>query len=393
MKQPKIFLFAGEASGDLHGEKLVSALYGQFQNGRIYGVGGPKMRSRGLDCIVPMEKFEVMGFVDVFFALPRLIKLFRSLRDELLKRPPDVVLLIDYPGFNLALAKSLRKRGFKGKICHYICPSVWAWGKKRIPKMEKILDQLFVIFPFEKQLFDPSKLNVQYVGHPLLLELEKVRCDPVKIDEEKRVVALFPGSREKELRRNFPMHLRIACQLLEKDPNLFFGVSVAKPSFSRILDDLMKEENFPHRDKILLLSAEQNHALMQRSAIAIAKSGTNNLELALQGVPTVVTYGVGPLDLFIAKYILRIRLPFYCIVNIVANKEVFPELIGPNLTEKALFEATSTLLFSEKARALCRKKCLEMGIILEKKSPEKEIVNTIKEIHECTDSLHRSAQR
>ncbi|NGX27412.1 MAG: Lipid-A-disaccharide synthase [Chlamydiae bacterium] len=375
---PSIFLFAGEASGDLHGEKLVQQLYREIPNVRIFGVGGPKMRWAGLDCIMPMEKFQVMGFVDVFFALPRLFRQFFRLRNLILKENPDIVFFIDYPGFNLAMAKSLFKRSFPGKICHYICPSVWAWGKKRIPKMEKILDHLFVIFPFEKEIFDPEKLKVDYVGHPLIQQIENDKTPPIDVNQDYRVLALFPGSRRKELLRNFPTQIRVAKKLLDEHPDIFLVISVAEPSFSLLLDQMMRREGILSKERILFASASQNSTLMKRASLAIAKSGTNNLELALYGVPTIVTYAIDPLDFFIAKNLLRIRLPHYCIVNIIAKKRIFPELYGPLFTENALYDSAKQFLTSDQALQECREKCQEIGKILERKQPEEEISNTLK---------------
>jgi len=368
-----VFLFAGESSGDVHGEKLVTALRKKEPNLRIYGVGGPKMRSAGFESILNMEEFQVMGFVDVFLALPKLARLFFSLRHLLLKDKPDVVIFIDYPGFNLAMAKSLRKASFPGKVCHYICPSVWAWGKKRVAKMEKILDHLFVIFPFEKELFDEEKLRVDYVGHPLIRKIQNDSSFPLEIDADKRVVALFPGSREKELLRNFPVQVRVANRLQKKHPDLLFVVSTANPSFSPILEGVLQKEEFAKDGSMLFIDSSQNSALMKRSSLALAKSGTNNLELALHQVPTVVTYGISPLDLFIARNVLRINLPHYCIVNIISKGEVYPELIGPNLTEERLFSDANQFLSSEKASSICREKCAQLGTLLDNKAPEEEI--------------------
>lgn len=373
MSNPSFFLIAGEKSGDLHGEKLVEALYRAFPGAQVRGVGGPRMRSAGLDCVVPMESFEVMGFVDVFFALPRLFKQFFRLRKILLDNPPDVFLSIDYPGFNLALCKSLYKRGFKGKISHFICPSVWAWGKKRIPKMEKILDALFVTFPFEEHLFDKNRLSVHYVGHPLKHEIESARANPIDIDATLRVLAIFPGSRQKELYRNFPLQLKVVSRLLDLHPDLFVAISVCEPRFSLILDDLLKQIEFKARDRLLFVDASQNAALMKRADFAIAKSGTVNLQLALHCVPTVVTYGIGPLDLFIARDLLRIRLPHYSLPNIVLGDRVFPELIGPSFTEEALFDHANQFLTHPTMADECREKCREIGKLLEDKSPEQEI--------------------
>lgn len=367
-----IFIFAGETSGDLHGYKLVRELKKTFPKAHFFGVGGPKMRAEGLDCIIPMEKFQVMGFIDVFFALPRLMRYFFSLRNLLLRKQPDLALFIDYPGFSLSMAKSLSKRSFKGKICHYICPSVWAWGKKRIPKMEKILDHLFVIFPFEAALFNQEKLQVDYVGNPLV---RNIYSGPTLSTD--RLIALFPGSRQKELLRNFPLQLRVAKKLSCEFPDLKFAVSVSQPAFTPLLKQMCQEAKF---EQVTFLSSDQNGALMKSSLLAIAKSGTNNLELALHKVPTIVTYGVGPMDLFIVKDILKIILPFYCIVNIIAGKEVFPELIGPSFTEESLYSQARQLLSSEAALNECREKCGEIGKILENKVPEVEIANILKKI-------------
>lgn len=380
MKTPSFYLIAGEKSGDALGEKLIDALRRTFPRAKIRGVGGPKMRAAGLECDLPMESFEVMGFIDVIFALPRLIKAFFHLRNFLLAEPPDIVLTIDYPGFNLALAKSLTKRKFKGKICHYICPSVWAYGKGRIPKMEKTLDALFVTFPFETKLFDTGKLPVHYVGHPLPKKIEQDTSKPFDIDPSLRVLALFPGSRLKELHRNFPLQLKVVSRLLEQYPDLFIAISVSEPKFSLLLDQLLKEAEFRFLDRILFVDGSQNQALMKRANLAIAKSGTVNLELALHKVPTVVTYGISPIDLFIAKNILKVRLPYYSLPNIIANKQVYPELIGPHFTEEALFDQANHFLAQPQELDGCREKCAEMGKLLERKNPEYEIARVFENI-------------
>lgn len=380
MKRRSFFFFAGEASGDIHGESLLRHLRKEFPNARFYGVGGPQMRAAGLECTLPMEKFQVMGFIDVFFALPRLSHYFLSLRDLILKEKPDVVILIDYPGFNLALAKSLKKHGYQGKLCKYICPSVWAWGKKRIPKMEKIFDHLFVTFPFEKDLFDKNKLHVEYVGHPLVHEVAKNHSPPIDIPPEFRVLAVFPGSRKKEVFRNFPTQVKVIKALLDQHKDLFVVVSVSSPSFSLLLDHIVKQERIDLKERIMFIDFSQNYALMKRAAVAIAKSGTITIELALHHVPTVVTYGIGKLDLWIAQNLLKINLPHYCIVNILAQQRIFPELYGPNLTEEALFTHVHTFLSSENPRLDCREKCTTIGKILGNDQPGKKISSTLKSL-------------
>ena len=165
-RQIDLFIFAGESSGDLLGSRLLSALYKHNPNLNIVGVGGPKMRAAGMECIMQTEAFEVMGFIDVFLALPSLIKKFYKVAKAILCSNPKAVLFIDYPGFNLALASYLRKKGYRNQLIHYVAPSVWAWGKKRIPKMAQTLDLLLTIFPFEATYFAHTPLAVHYVGHP-----------------------------------------------------------------------------------------------------------------------------------------------------------------------------------------------------------------------------------
>lgn len=220
MNRPDLFVFAGEPSGDLHGEKVLAHLLQNNPHLIIMGVGGPKMRAHNMECILPMEAFEVMGFVDVFLALPKLIRQFHLLKRTILEKKPKKVLFIDYPGFNLRMARSLRKHGFEGKLCHYICPSVWAWGKKRIALMAKHLDLLLSILPFEKECFSSTSLPVKYVGHPLIQTIASHPHLSLPLSRKKLILGLFPGSRAKELLRNLKMQLNVAKKLLLEDPNL-----------------------------------------------------------------------------------------------------------------------------------------------------------------------------
>jgi len=367
--QIELFIFAGEPSADLHGEALLKAIHSRYPNVRLFGVGGPRMRAQGLETLLNMEQFQVMGFVDVAIALPRLARQFYTLRRLILERNPKVALFIDYPGFNLALEKSLRKKGFPGKIYHYICPSVWAWGKKRIPKMKQTLDHLFTIFPFEEELFAPfpEGFTAQFVGHPLAQRIEQ---KPPLVSEP-TLISLFPGSRLKELSRNLPIQLQVAKRLIQQYPEAKIAISVSCTEFEAPIRKIAG--NFA----VTLVEANQTYALMQKTTLALAKSGTVTLELALHGIPTVVTYGIGPLDLFIARTLLRISLPHYCIVNLLCGKEVFPELIGPALTEEALFAKASELLHSKPLRNKCQRECAHLHELLSGKCPEEEMVKQL----------------
>ncbi len=366
----ELFISACEPSGDLHGAQLIPLLKKESPELNIFGVGGPLMIKAGLDPLLPMEAFEVMGFLDVFWALPRLIRQFFFLKRTILKKNPKVVLLIDYPGFHLALAKSLKKAGFTGKVCQYICPSVWAWNQKRIPKMEKTLDHLFTILPFEPELFNPEKLKAEFVGHPLIHR--PYQPEPISIPEGKRPIAIFPGSRAKELDRNLPLQLKTAKNLLKEFPDLHFFISVAKPSFTPLI------KKWVDSAAISATLVDNTDSLMEIAECAIATSGTITLELALKEIPTVVTYGISPLDLFIARKILKINLTHYCLVNILAKETLFPELFGPNLTLDRLHLEMRQLLLSEETVSGCREKCRGIVTMLGNKHPEQAIACTVK---------------
>ncbi len=346
-----LFIFAGENSADLHGEKLLHALLEKNPNLKVTGVGGPRMRALGMDCILPMEEFQVMGFIDVFIALPRLISKFYFVAREIQRLNPRAVVTIDYPGFNQRMAKHLRKKGFKGKLIHFICPSVWAWGKKRIPLMAKNLDLLLSILPFEKQIFANTKLPVVFVGNPLSERIKAYAYKPLDMPKDKKIIALFPGSRRKEIERN----LKIQLDLCKELPDYHIALSIADEKFRPFILETIRNQGWKE-DEISLVPANYSYELMKAAYLAIAKSGTVTLELALHRVPTVVIYGVSRLDKIIAYDILRIRLPFYCLVNIIAQKEVFPELIGPNLTLDNLRTKVHELL-TDPARAKIQREC------------------------------------
>lgn len=368
-KKIDLVILAGESSGDLHGANWIEELLAIQPSLRIAAVAGPKMRAWPIQPLLPMEELQVMGFTDVLVALPRLARHFFQIRDQILSLNPKGVVCIDYPGFHLRLARSLRKRGFQGKLIHAICPTVWAWGKKRIPFMAKYLDLLLTLFPFEKECFKNTSLPVAYIGHPLT---SKIAPFPKK---KSQLLALFPGSRSTEIARNFPIQLQVAKQLKALYPEIEIAASIAHPRFEPQLKLLA--EGTP----LCFAPPEKGYALMQEAHLALATSGTVALELALYGTPTVVHFFIRPIDRFIAQRILRIDLPHYCIVNIIAQKRVFPELFGPHFTSEALLHWAEKLWVDEIERATCQQGCREVRQILGNKDARRgaaeEILNAI----------------
>jgi len=349
-----LFIIAGEPSGDLQGSKLIEELLKLHPHLKIGAVAGPRMRMHPIETFFPMENLQVMGFIDVLFALPKIIKQFRAIRKKIFQLQPRAVVCIDYPGFNLRLEQSLRKKGYTGKLIHYVCPTVWAWGKKAIPKMAKTLDLLIPLFPFEKKCFESTTLPVKYFGHPLVSAIRSFIPNP--LFQKGKILAIFPGSRETEISRNFPLQLKIAYTLQSLDPELKIAVSIAHPHREEQIRTLAPNA--------LLIPPEQNYDLMHSAHLALAKSGTVTLELALHHIPTIVNFAIRPIDVFIAQRIFKINLPFYCIVNIIGSKEIFPEFFGPNLTEHSLFNAAKKLWFDESSRKICMQGCNEVKNLL-----------------------------
>lgn len=335
-KKPHLFIFAGEPSGDLHAAHLIKALKKQLHDYHFSGVAGPCLRAEGIETILNMENFSVMGFSDVLKNFPALYKQFYKVRDYILTTQPEIVVFIDYPGFNLRMAKALRKAGFKGKLVHYICPSVWAWGKKRIIHMSNTLDMLLTIYPFEAAAFEHTSLNVKYISNPLQEYISQyVYHSSWKshFPIQHPLIAIFPGSREGEIKRNLKTQLQAASLFQKKHPHATFGISCSHPELRCLIETMIDAEGLKNA---FTIPKHLTYELMRDSHSAIAKSGTVTLELALHKRPTVVVYELSTLNWLIAKFLIRLNLPHYCIVNILSQKRVFPELIEKGFTPENL---------------------------------------------------------
>ena len=368
-----LFVFAGEPSGDTLGATLLASLYKLSPDLKIRGVGGPKMCAIGMESFMPMEQFTVMGITDVLLSLPKLLYNFTVIKKEILTSQPKAVVSIDYPDFNLRLANALYRKQSHSKRIHYVCPSIWAWRRGRIATMERSLDQLFTILPFEPEYFSQKNLKVSYVGHPLISQIQSYEYDDnwkekYSIPNEKHILSIFPGSRKKEWIRNLPLQLCVAKKLQKTDPNLFITISCYDKKFLS-LTNLDKD--------IPIIDCHHSYELMRSSYMAIATSGTVLLELALHETPTVATYAIHVIDLFIAQKIFRIKLPYYTLPNIIGQQEVFPELIGPHLTEAALFERGMEFLHNQHKRITCIKNCQMLMQRLGKKNASLEAAHLI----------------
>lgn len=362
-KKYDLFIFTGEASGDLHGEALVKSILKYNPNIKICAVAGPLMRKHNIDCILKMENFQTIGFIDVFFNILKFIKHFFFLRKFILNASIQKCVFIDYPGFSLKLENSLKKHNFKGKIIHYISPTIWAWHKSRINIMKKAIDLVLCILPFEVQCYKNTTLLSKYVGHPLISKLSNFNYKNIN---KKNIftIGIFPGSRTKEIERNLPIHLNAAKKIALSNPNISFIISISSKEHKEKVFSIFNNIITNDKEKFSFIDSKDNYSHMKILDLAIATSGTITLELALHEIPSIVTYAIKKLDLIIARNILKINLDHYCIVNIIAKKRMFPELYGPNLSVDSLYDELNNFLTNKELLHDCKKQCEEIKEIL-----------------------------
>jgi len=334
------------------------------------------MRKQGIEAFLGVEDFSVMGFTDVLKSFPRLWRQFRQVKNQILKHQPEKAIFIDSPSFSLPMARALRKRGYKGKIIQYISPTVWAWGKHRIQKMAETLDVLLTIYPFEAEHFSSSSLNVKYVGNPLKEAINDHKYDVnwkklFGLNPNTDIIALFPGSRTAEIKKNLPVQLE-AAKLLKKDRKVSLAISCALEHNRELIQNILEKSNLKQNQDLFFIPKAYTYDLMKDSRSAIAKSGTVTLELALHQCPTVVIYKMSWLNKMIAKHALKINLPHYCIVNILKGNTIFPELITENYSPQKIYNALCDLIEDGPLRDQCLQGCLSINdLLLENNASER----------------------
>jgi len=336
-------IIAGEASGDTHGAALMHALRETHPGVRFTGKGGPKMAGEAALSDGTLDHWiaeaGVLGLWDVLRHYGYFRKKFRSLLEELAADPPAALILVDYPGFNLRLAKAVRKRGIPTRIIYYISPQVWAWNRRRIPEMARTLDLMICIFPFEKDLYETSGLPTVFAGHPLAGELHAVPTE----ERDAGLLGLFPGSRTREVVRIFPAMLGAAALIHQSRPEIRFEVAAASQAHAELLQEMITAKGIG-----MTVSTGGSRALMRRAAAGLVCSGTATLEAACLGLPYALVYKVATLTYEVG--IRVIRVPYLGMVNILANRPVIREFIQHAATPAALADEALRLLNSREAR-------------------------------------------
>ena len=340
----RVMMVAGEASGDLHGAGVVRELKRRRSDIDIYGVGGEKMQREGMQLIYNVRELAVMGFWEVLKHLPLLRSVERTLATLLTLRRPDVVVLIDYPGFNLRFARLARRHVIK--VVYYISPQVLAWNPGRVHKMKGLIDKMLVVFPFEKEIYEREGIDVEFVGHPLLEALYEPQsrndfCKRYGLDAGKKILGLFPGSRTQEVERIFPVMIG-AARKLHKEFDVQTVVGIA-PNFDSSYIQSFLRDDFP-----VQLIHHATYDVMANSDVALVTSGTATLETACFQTPMVVVYKTSWLTYAIGRMFVSIKN--IGLVNIVAKETIVPELIQSNLTPARLAVEAAELLDNNERR-------------------------------------------
>ncbi|MEX2578749.1 MAG: lipid-A-disaccharide synthase [Verrucomicrobiales bacterium] len=341
-----LFLVAGEISGDAHGAGLMSALP-DFGEWSLAGLGGPRMAGISAEVEDWLDEAAVLGLLEVL----RKYSYFRWRMEETVARVretrPDGIVLIDYPGFNLRLASRLRDEGYEGKLIYYISPQVWAWKRGRVKTMAAMLDLMICIFPFEQQLYEASGLPTAFAGHPLVDSMESVRATGLERDEN--LVALLPGSREREIAKLYPPMLDAAGVLLESRPELGFSTTGATPALTERLRAMTAERGLSEKIEV---GERSSHRIMQEAGVGVVASGTATLEAACLGLPYCLVYKTAWLTAQVARRVMSVD--YLGIVNVLAGREVVKELLQDQVTGRAIAAELGRLLDDADAREALR---------------------------------------
>lgn len=361
----QVFVIAGEASGDLHGSNLIHALKSKLPQTRFVGIGGPKMEEAGLELLFPSSDLAVVGLVEVIGHIRPILKAFGRTTAWLRKEKPDLLILIDYPEFNLQVAGRAKKLGIP--IFYYISPQVWAWRQGRVKKLRRLIDRMAVILPFEEAFFRSHGMEVSFVGHPLLdvvrAEVSKTEfCKKTGLNPERPIVGLVPGSREGEISRLFPVMAEAAKRIFQDRQDVQFVLPLAPSIDPGILESFncpitISFSTDPHRqlqtDKslnhpIIRVVKGQTYDAIAASDLILVASGTVTLEAAILGTPMVVTYKLSPVTFFLGNRLIKV--PFVSLVNLVAGRRVVTEIIQQDVTPERLSQEALSLLRDDTGR-------------------------------------------
>lgn len=340
-------------SGDTHGAGLMRALQEAHGDVQFMGLGGAQMQIMGGDGVFDWaEDAGVVGLWEVLKKYRYFKEKFQQTLEAIAEKKPDAVILIDYPGFNLRIAKAIRDAGSNTKIIYYISPQVWAWKSGRIKTMAQVLDLMICIFPFEKELYEKSGLRTVFAGHPMA---DRVKTLMRGWQREPGLVGFFPGSRSTEVQRIFPVLIRAAQLIKRAIPDARFAVSAANQRLASEMREIIEQSNMPEARQWIEVAS--SHDLMQRAEVGAVASGTATLEAASFGLPYVLVYRVNALTYIVGKTVVRVK--HLGIINILAEKPVVKELVQGDMNAERISIEIIALLQNKDQRAALTKQLHE----------------------------------
>ncbi len=329
----KYYIIAGEHSGDIYGGMLAKAISKKDPDALFYGIGGDKMKEQEVELTVHIKELAIMGLWQIFAKITTLIHTYVLCIKTIKKIQPDVVVLIDYGGFNLKIAKWAKTNNFK--VVYYILPKVWAWNEKRILKIKKYVDKALLIFPFEKEWYHKYEIPHAYVGNPQIEYLEQMPHRKINF-KNTNLITLMPGSREQEVKRMLPIMLKAAKNFTRYQ----FVILQASNLPNKLYETIIAKTYAPNAH--LVKNIEKS--TLEKSIAAIVKSGTSTLQVALTNTPQIVCYKTSAFNYFIFKYLVRVTVKYISLPNLIMDREIVKELIQQDMTSETISQCLSELL-------------------------------------------------
>jgi lipid-A-disaccharide synthase len=341
MKPYKVFILSGEASGDLHAGKLALALSELNPNIKMCGWGGDQMKKAGVDILKTYDKLAFMGFVEVIKNFPAILNNFKEAKRQIEAFKPDILILVDYPGFNLRMAKWAKKQNIR--VVYYISPQIWAWKASRGYQIRDYVDQMICILPFEPAFYKQFGIDALYVGHPLTEHISDFKSinKNKETNTSEQIVALLPGSRTQEIKAILPVFLGV----VKRNPELKFIIAKA-PNQSHEFYTQVIGENGKSNLKNLEIETGGSYALLNRATIALVASGTATLETALFKVPQIVCYRGGRISYLIARMLIKVK--YISLVNLILDRPFLTELIQDDCNEESINDSMLALFSPER---------------------------------------------
>lgn len=356
--QKCVMIIAGEVSGDSHGAKLVDAMRERNESLFFCGIGGNALKKAGVRILVEASELSVVGITEVFSKGKRILKGIGITKRLLKTLRPDLLILIDYPGFNLHIAATAKKLGVP--VLYYISPQIWAWRPGRVNKIGKRVDHMAVILPFEEEFYRNHHIPVSYVGHPLLDNNSSQRDMPVAREINNHpVIGILPGSRDREIASLLPIMLAAARRLLKRDENIRFIISIAPSVDKKYFKDMVQAHGLKSNYELV---SDRVERIFERCDLAVVASGTVTLEAAICGTPIIIVYKISPLSSLIGKMLVKVN--HIGLVNLIAGKEIAPELVQDKATAENITNSVLQLLENDSTLEKQRREMLRVKELL-----------------------------